>query len=82
MLAVAVNKCFIRWCRESWQGWHRKFNNDFDTEFIAEEDVTQAASTQDTWVHQRLIFTEYQVTISQRRKKRTKKKNYGSGTKK
>ena len=27
-------------------------------------------------------FTQYQVTISQRRKKRTKKKNYGSGPKK
>ena len=27
-------------------------------------------------------FTQYQVTISQRRKKRTKKKNYESGPKK
>ena len=38
--------------------------NDSDTKFIAEEEITQAANTQDTsplhhftWLHQRLIFT-------------------------
>ena len=57
--------------------------NDTDTEFIAEEEITQAASTQDT----SLTTAEANlhvvlVTISQKRKKRTKKKNYGSGPKK
>ena len=55
--------------------------NDFDTEFIAEKEITQAASTQDTSLT-KLIFTQYQVTISQRRKKRAKKNNYGSEPKK
>ena len=51
--------------------------NDSNTEFIAEEEIAKAASTQDT----SLTTPEanlhlFQVTISQRRKKRTKKKNY------
>ena len=54
--------------------------NDSDTEFITEEEITQAASTLDSSLTTpQLIFTQYQVTISQRRKKKTKKKNYGSG---
>ena len=59
--------------------------NDSDTELTAEEEITQPASTQTLfWLHQGLIFTQYQVTISQRRKKIIKKKmekNYGSGSK-
>ena len=57
--------------------------NDSDTEFIAEEEITQAASTQDTSLTTpEANLHVYQVKISQRRKKRTKKKNYGSGPKK
>ena len=59
--------------------------NDSDTELTAEEEITQAASTQTLfWLHHGLIFTQYQVTISQRRNKIIKKKmekNYGSGSK-
>ena len=40
--------------------------NDSDTEFIAKEEITQAASTQDTFLTTNL----HQVTISQRGKKR------------
>ena len=53
--------------------------NDSDTEFIAEEQITQAASTQGTY----LTTPEPNLYVvqsdnSQRRKKRAKKKNYGS----
>ena len=55
--------------------------NDSDTEFVAEEGITQAASTQDTSLSTlQANLHVVQVTIS-RRKKRTKKKNYGSGPK-
>ena len=56
--------------------------NDSDAEFIAEEEIAQAASTQGT----SLTTPEANLYIvpsdRQRRKKRTKKKNCGSGPKK
>ena len=56
--------------------------NGSDTEFIAEEEITQGASTQDTSLTTpEANLYVVQVTISQRRRKRTKKKNYGSETK-
>ena len=48
--------------------------NDFDTEFIAEEEITQVTSTQDTSLTT-LEANLHEVLI-------TKKKNYGSGPKK
>ena len=53
--------------------------NDFDTELIAEEEITQAASTQDTSLttpeaNLRVVPSDNQ---SKKTKKRTKK-NYGS----
>ena len=56
--------------------------NDSDTEFIAEEEITQAASTQDT----SLTTPEANLHVvpsdnQSKRKKRTSKKNYGSGPK-
>ena len=47
--------------------------NDSDNEFIAEEEITQAAGAQDT---------SLTTPISQKRKKKTKKKHYRSGPKK
>ena len=55
--------------------------NDSDTKFIAEEEITEAASTQNV----SLTTPEanlHVVTISHRREKRTRKKDYGSGLKK
>ena len=46
--------------------------NDSDNEFIAEEEITQAAGAQDT---------SLTTPISQKRKKKTKKKHYRSGPK-
>ena len=56
--------------------------NGSDTEFIAEEEITQAASTQDT----SLTTPEANLHVvpsdnQSKRKKRTSKKNYGSGPK-
>ena len=53
--------------------------NDSDTEFIAEEEITQAASTQDTSLttpeaNLHVVPSDNQL----KRKKRTNKKNYGS----
>ena len=56
--------------------------NDSDTEFIAEQEITQAASTQDTSLTR--PDTNLHVVTSDnqsKKKKRTKKKNYGSGPK-
>ena len=47
--------------------------NDSDNEFIAEEEITQAAGAQDT---------SLTTPISQKRKKKTKKKHYRRGPKK
>ena len=56
--------------------------NDSDTEFIAEEEVTQAARKQDIF----LTTPEANLHVvpsdnQSKRKKRTSKKNYGSGPK-
>ena len=57
--------------------------NDPDTELIAEEEITQAASTQDTF----LTTPEANLHVvpsdnQSKKKKRRKKKNYGRGPKK
>ena len=53
--------------------------NDSDTEFIAEEEITQAASTKDT----SLLTPKANLHENQSKKKeKNKKKNYGSGPKK
>ena len=54
--------------------------NDSDSEFRAEEEITQAASTPDTSLTTpEANIHVYQAKISQSRKKRTTKKNYRSG---
>ena len=50
--------------------------NDSNTEFITGEEITQAASTQDTFLT--TPEANHHMTISQRWKKRAKKKDYGS----
>ena len=53
--------------------------NDSDTEFIAEEEITQAASTKDT----SLLIPKANLHDNQSKKKeKNKKKNYGRGPKK
>ena len=53
-----------------------------DNEFIAKEEITQGTSTQGTSLTTpEANLHVVQVTISQKRRKRTKKKNYGSKTK-
>ena len=57
--------------------------NDCDTEFIAEEEITQTDSTEDT----SLTAPEANLHVvpsdnQSKKKKKTKTKNYGSGPKK
>ena len=57
--------------------------NDSDTEFIAAEEIIQAAGTQDTSLttpegNLHVVSSENQS----KKKKRTKRKNYGKGPKK
>ena len=48
---------FNRWSRECWQGWDNLMN-DSDTDFITEEEITQAASTLDSSLTTpQLLFT-------------------------
>ena len=61
-------------------GRKRYFQRDSDTEFIAEEEITQAASTQGT------SLTTPEATLhvvpSDNQPKKKEKRNYGSGPKK
>ena len=56
--------------------------NDSDTKFIAEEKIIKAASTQETSLTTPEANLHVVPSDSQRRKKKTKKENYGSGPKK
>ena len=56
--------------------------NDSGYEFIAEEEITQAASTQDLTTTEANLYVVPGDNQSKRGEKKTKKKNYGSGPKK
>ena len=57
--------------------------NDFDTGFIVEEGITQAASTQNTSLTtpEANLYVVPSENQSKKKKKEQKKKNYGSGPK-